>query len=143
MPALTQAATTQTTLRFLRILQGILLASMVLDPTIAEMISPDIGKALNPFIFKFLAATSATYVGIAVWIQITRVRPALETLQSKQDDARSLYHWRSGVILSSVMLEAVVLTGFALRFMGGTFLQSLAFYCIGILLMLIYWPRRP
>lgn len=143
MPAQTQTATAQATLRFLRIFQGILLASMVLYPTAAGMMSLHFDKPLNPAMFGSLTVVSAIYVGIALWFQITRIRPALETLQARPDDATSLDRWRSGVIVSCVMLEAVVLTGFALRFIGGTFLESLPFYCAGILFMLIYWPQRP
>ena len=143
LPNSSGTATTQGTLRFLRIVHGILLFSMVLYPTLVDSIVPLGQKAPSRMLPVALGSISAAIIGYAVWFQITRVRPALEALQLKPDDATSLQRWRSGSILSFVLFESVVLYGFALRFMGGTLQESVPFYGAGIALMLIYWPKQP
>ena len=120
-----------------------MLLSMVFYATAAEVLAPPLRKAPDPVFLSVLAVAAAAMVGIAVWVQIARVRPALQNLQLKPDDSAALQRWRGGTIMACVMLEAVVLYGFVLRFMGGTFLQSLPFYCVGVLLTVFYWPQRP
>lgn len=71
------------------------------------------------------------------------VGPALDTLGSMPDDPDALAKWRKGLVLSGVLLDAVVLYGFAFRVLGGTLQQSLPFYAAGIGLMIVWWPKRP
>jgi hypothetical protein len=78
-----------------------------------------------------------------VFIHHKLVGTALDALRSIPDDPNSLAKWRQGVVLIDVLLETVVLFGFALRFLGGTLQQSLPFYAAGIGLMILWWPRRP
>jgi hypothetical protein len=71
------------------------------------------------------------------------IRPAFDTLQLRPDDPAALQQWRTGAILTAVLLEAVALYGFALRFLGASLKVSVPFYLVGIALMLLWWPQKP
>lgn len=116
---------------------------MLMYAVVGEKIAPHMDRPLQPAVLVGMAVVCAAMLGIAVWAQIARIRPAIQALQLKHEDEVSLQRWREGTILSCVLLEAVVLEGFALRFIGGTFLDSLPFYFVGIVLMIFYWPQRP
>jgi hypothetical protein len=137
------ANTIQGTLRFLRVFHGALLLSMILYPIVSEMMALRNQANLNPIIWPAFILQGVVIAGIAIWIRVTRVRSAVETVRLKPDDAVSLQRWRSGSIICSVLFESIVLLGFALRFMGGTLAESLLFYVAGIALMLVYWPQEP
>jgi len=135
--------TVQGTLRFLRVLYGVLLFSMALDVIVAERIAPRNQVTLSSLFPWYLAVAGVVMVGVAVGTRIHLVRPALEWLRSNSNDAASLRRWTTGAIISAVMFESVVLLGFALRFMSGTRVQSFPFYAVGIVLMLVFWPQEP
>jgi hypothetical protein len=82
-------------------------------------------------------------VGMALFFRIKMLEAAAETLVANPDDPMALGRWRTGNLLSFLLAESVVLFGMALRFIGGTTMQSLPFYAVGIAIMLVWWPRRP
>jgi hypothetical protein len=129
-------------LRFLRILYAVLIFSMVLDVIVAEKFGHH-EATLNSLFPWCLVAVGVALLGTVFWARTTFIRPALERLRLKSDDLASLLKWRTGAILTAVLFESLVLLGFALRFIGGTRLQSAPFYVAGIGLMLLFWPRRP
>jgi hypothetical protein len=137
------ANTVEGTLRFLRVFSSVLLFSVILYIWVAEKVVEHPPQLLNPVMLLGIGACSLAVFAIALFARVKIIRPALETLQTKQDDTSALQHWRSGNILSFVLFEAIVLFGFALRFLGGSTLQSLPFYAAGIGLMLLWWPHRP
>ena len=114
---------------------------MLLYAAIAEILSPNVGHALNPTIFTAFLVLGVGIVGATVFIRQKMVDAAREALRAVPDDAVSLAKWRKGVVLIDVFLEAVVLYGFTLRFMGGTLPPSLPFYAAGVGLMVLWWPQ--
>jgi len=104
--------------RVIRIVHAILLGTMILYPVIAEEIGPHQPRDIH-VIWVSILALSLIVCGIAFYFQFKRVRPAAQTLQTQPDDAVALVRWRAGNIVSFVFAEAVMLYGFALRFMGG------------------------
>jgi hypothetical protein len=86
---------------------------------------------------------SVAIVGATVYIRLKMVGTALDTLRSTPYDPIALARWRKGVVLSDVLLDAVVLYGFVLRFLGGTAQLCLPFYAAAIGLMILWWPQRP
>ena len=116
---------------------------MILYPIFAEKMAPPTTKSPSGVILISFGVAGAIAIGVATWARLSRIRPALETLRLKSDDPPSLQSWRFGSLLSYVMLESVVLYGLAFRFLGGSRLESLPFYCAGIALMLVYWPQQP
>lgn len=81
--------------------------------------------------------------GIALFFRMRMLATAADTLRTKPEDQFALARWRLGNILSSVLAVSMVLLGFALRFIGGTTVQSVAFYIAGVAMMILWWPRRP
>jgi hypothetical protein len=142
MPGQPAAPTIDGTLRLLRTLYLILLVAMLLYVAIAERTEHQLIN-MNRTFLAGLGGVAVLLVGIAIIVQVKVIRPALETLQAKPDDAASLGRWRSGSFASYVMAEGLVLFGLCLRFLGGTRAQALPFYVIGIALMLFWFPRRP
>ncbi|MGA8220819.1 MAG: hypothetical protein WB780_04130 [Candidatus Acidiferrales bacterium] len=130
------------TVRHIRILHTILLFTLIVYPIVAEKIGPHQSRDIS-VIWLSILAVSLIVCGIAFYFQFKRVRPAAERLQVQPDDASALVRWRAGNIVSFVLVEAVMLYGFALRFLGGTLQQSLPFYVVAIALMLMWWPQRP
>jgi hypothetical protein len=130
------------TRRFLRTVNLVLLASMILDVWAAEKLFPHEPRTLNRIMATEFAVMGAAMLGIAFFARKKMVGPALDALQFKPDDVSSLTRWRAGNILSYILMESVVLFGFALRFLGGTLAQSVPFYAVGLGLMLLWWPRE-
>lgn len=142
MPGQPPAPTIDGTLRFLRILYLVLLVAMLLYVEVAERTQHQLID-MNRTFLAGLGCVAALMVGIAFYVQLKIVRPALETLQTKPDDAASLGRWRDGSFAGYMLAEAIVLFGLCLRFLGGTRAMALPFYCVGIALMLFWFPRRP
>ena len=136
-------ATIDGTLKNLRTIHGVMLFSMILYVFTAErLISPE-SRDLNSTLPAAFGILSLAIIGLAMFFRTKKIRTAFETFQSKPDDATAPRQWRTGGILTAVLLEAVVLYGFALRFLGAPLKVSLPFYVVGIALMLLWWPQRP
>jgi hypothetical protein len=131
------------TLRFLRIIHTVLFFSMMLYIFIAEKQIPHESRHLPQTIPIAYGLCSLAAIGAALYFRTNKLQQALETLQSKQGDVTAIQQWRFVGILSAVLLESVVLMGFALRFLGAPLKMSLPFYIVGIALMLLWWPQRP
>jgi hypothetical protein len=131
------------TLRFLRILHGTLLFSMLLYIAVAEKILTLPPRAVERTFFTGMAVSCVSVIVIAVFLRFKILGSALDTLRSTPNDPASLAQWRRGVIVSDVLAESAVLFGFALRFTGATMEESLPFYLAGVGLMVLWWPRRP
>ena len=136
------ALTLENSIRAMRIIYAALLFAMILYVLMAEKLTHHEPHEVRIVGITFLA-TGLMIIGVALFFRFKMLQPAGETLQEKPDDQTALARWRAGNILSFVLTEAVVLLGFALRFMGGTTMQSAPFYTVGIGLMLVWWPRRP
>ena len=134
--------TLETTLRVLRLLWGVLLFSILLFPVIGEAVGTREPKDVR-LIQLGLACLSLVLIVVASLVRLKMVQPATEILSSRSDDAAALKRWQTGSILSYVMFESVVLYGFVFRMMGASLYQAAPFYLAGVLLMILWWPRRP
>jgi len=136
-------ATIDGTLKNLRTIHGVMLFSMILYVFIAERLIPPEPRNLNGTLPAAFGILCVAIVGLAMFFRTRKIRPAFETLQSEPNNMNALRQWRAGGILTAVLLEAVVLYGFALRFLGASLKVSLPFYVVGIALMALWWPLRP
>ena len=68
---------------------------------------------------------------------------ALETLQLHPEDGASVKRWFSGSMILFALCESVVVYGLALRFVGATLRQAAPFYLAGIVLLILFRPRKP
>jgi hypothetical protein len=130
------------TLRWLRVWYSILFIAIVVYVAVAERAQHQLID-MNRAFLAGLSVVAAILIGIALYVQVKVVRPALETLQSKPDAVSALASWRSASLVSYVVAEAIVLFGLCLRFLGGARALCIPFYFVGILLMLFLFPRRP
>lgn len=78
---------------------------------------------------------------MGIFFRSKKVTPAAEALAQNPEDAVMAKEWNSGVILSLVFSETIVLFGLALRIMGISWNISGLFYVVGILLMLAWTPK--
>ena len=130
-------------LRNIRIVHGVILFAMVLIIYNGEVLIPHKLRDLGGILPIAYGIVSLHVIGLALYFRTTKIRPALEILQLKLDDPKALGQWRFGAVLTAVLLESIVLYGFALRFLGAPAKTSWLFYSVGIVLMLFWWPQRP
>jgi hypothetical protein len=128
--------------RWLRIWYVILFVAVIAYVTVAEKSQHQLIDMNRTFLVG-LGVVAAIFAGIALYVQVKMIRPVLETLQSKPEDAASLTSWRYRSLATYMMAEAIVLFGLCLRFLGATRAMCLPFYSVGIVLMLFLFPRRP
>jgi len=129
------------TLRWLRIWYSVMLIAIVLYVIVSERAQHQLID-MNRAFLAGLGVVAAILVGIAFYVQVKVIRPALEILQAKPDPA-AMASWRSASLASYVIAEAIVLFGLCLRFLGGARTMSIPFYIVGLVLMLFLFPRRP
>jgi hypothetical protein len=122
---------------------GVLLFSMLLYVFMGEIAIQHEPRDLSRILPIIFGVVSLQIIGMTIYFRRTKVQKASETLQSKPDDAKALQQWRFGGILTAVLMEVIVLYGFALRFLGAPRAQAVPFYVAGIGLMLLWWPQRP
>jgi hypothetical protein len=134
--------TIENSMRAIRILYGLILYSIILCVVMTEKFFHHEAHDVRLIWFGFLLS-GLMVVSIAAYFRFKMLQPAAETLQTSPGDRMALSRWRFGNILSFVLAESLFLFGFALRFLGGTSIQSTPFYAAAIGLMLVWWPRRP
>jgi hypothetical protein len=131
------------TLRWLRLIHLALMVSMLLYLYIMRMVPAGPSEMLNPTFLWALYITAVATLGMGQWMRSKQLPIAFETLRTKSDDAASLGRWRTGVIISDALAEAVVLYGFTVHMLGGTAKEVAPFFIAGLAAMLIWWPKQP
>jgi hypothetical protein len=132
----------ESSLRFVRLLHGIIFLTMLLYPAAGERMPHGPGLAPLSPMFLGITALALAALAIAAAVRLKTVQPALELLHSQSNDASVLSRWKRGAVWVRVFLEMVVLCGLVLRVMGSSLPQVLPFYLIPIILMLVWWPRQ-
>lgn len=135
--------TTEGMVRYLRIVHGALLVSIVLYGFILWKLPAQKPQRVDASMLIALGALAVVMIAIGMGVRAKFVREAFETLRTKPDDAESLAHWRKGDIVSAALAEAIVLYGVAIHFIGGSTRQVAPFFVVGALVMLLWWPQRP
>jgi hypothetical protein len=134
--------TLESSLRWLRIVYAVIFFTMIQEVLVAEKLSHHQLRDVHTF-WVGLMVICLPEIAIALFFRFRMLRPAEDTLQSMPDDQFALGRWRAANILSFVISNAVVLFGFAVRFVGGTSMQAMPFYIVGFSMMLLWWPQRP
>jgi len=135
--------TTQATLRFLRMVHGVLMVSIVLYVLVMRMVPAQNTEPLKPSMLWSLGACAAVTLALGQVMRSRRLGPAFETLRIKPDDPEALVRWRQGVLISDVLAEATVLYGFAVHALGGSGRQIAPFFIAGAAAMILWWPKMP
>ena len=139
----TTIATTEGTLRQLRIIHGSLLVAVFLYAYVVFQIPASVPVQPEPVFLNAVALVAIVAACVALWMRMKFLRPAFEKLRMQADDATALGNWRKGVIVSDALAEAVVLFGVAIHFVGASNTQVLPFLLGGAALMLFWWPKQP
>jgi hypothetical protein len=136
-------ATTQQTLRFLRIVHGSLMSAVLLYLYVMRLVPAQPSQELDAKVPLLLGVVALVELAVGASIRSRKLRTAFETLRKVPDDVRALGQWRQGVIISDSLAMAVVLFGVALHFLGAPSLQVASFFAVGAVALLLWWPRQP
>lgn len=131
-------------LRLLRFVHVSFLIASGLYVWIGTIAAPKDASPVDPTIYAVLGAT-ALFAAIAAFMFKAKMTDRAEERMRENavPDTKLLLQWRAGYIIAFACSEAVVLFGFVLLFLGATQYQALPFYVVGIMLLLLFTPRRP
>ena len=129
-------------LRTLRVVQWLMLASIVLVGIVGEVVSPRL-RTVDPSVNYLFSTLAVAIVGAIFVVRRTLVFRAGANLAIHPDDLISLGHWRTGYFASYALCDALALFGFVLRLLGCSFQQSVPFYIGGFVLLFFFRPREP
>lgn len=129
-------------LKQLRILQVAMLGAVALYVVIGEVV-PHSVQPINPILLQALALLAASTVFVLFFLRRLLVRRAEPALAGSSVDNTALARWRTGVILTLALSEAIALYGFVLRMLGFSLSEVAPFYVAGFTLMLFLGPRKP
>lgn len=130
-------------LRTIRYIHFGIVVSVVLYIGLAEFLRRGRSEEISSEIYWGLAIAGAGLSATSFLVRQMMLDPALQTLHMQPDDAAAIGRWRVGYIIIFSVCEGVVLCGFLARFLGSTAAQAAPFYAAGILLLLLFFPRRP
>jgi len=128
-------------IRAARIMHLALVATAPMYGVVGELADPAPGDYATFRLIFFVISVTAAMLGFQVRARM--IPAALDTIRRQPHDADGWQRWTAAHITSWVAAEMVVLLGFVLRFVGGTLLESLPFYIIGMGLLLAWAPARP
>ena len=128
-------------LKVLRSSHAIFITSIRLSAFVAERVMQRGTSVLSPTFVTTMTILAIAMTIIAAIVRRRIVTPAIERLRVESEDPRALNRWRMGTMISFVLVECVALYGFVLRVLGASRRQTLPFYLVAILLMLIWTPR--
>ena len=131
----------QKSLQSARIFHIALLAAAFAYIVLPLAIAFDLKQNLGPILPLAMGFTCVVILGLAAYLRKQRIPPAEEILRNTPDDNSAALKWRSGVIISLVFCECVVMYGLVLRILGTPWAISGIFYAVGIFFMLAWWPR--
>ncbi len=132
----------ENSLKFLRTIQGALLASVLLYALIAVKLGPAPQETMPGVLYAIAAMAVLISVGIFM-VRRVMVMRAENMLGANAEDSGALSRWRAGNIIILALAETIALHGLVLRFVGFGFSQVLPFFLASFILMLFFGPRRP
>ena len=131
----------QKSLQSARIFHIALLAAAIAYIALPLAITFDLRQNLGSALPLALGFTCVAILGVALYFRKYRITPAEGILRNTPDDNSAALKWRSGVIISLVFCECIVMYGLLLRILGVSWSVCGIFYAVGIFFMLAWWPR--
>jgi len=131
----------QKSLQSARIFHIALLAAAVAYIVLPLAIAFDLRQSLGSVLPLAMGFMCVAILGVAMYLRKQRITPAEEILRNTPEDNSAALKWRSGVIISLVFCECIVMYGMVLRILGVSWAVSGIFYAVGIFFMLAWWPR--
>ena len=133
-------AAREISLRGLRTARRFLLGMVFLYVWIGERDGPVPGP-VNPAFRVGLYVIAAGIIPSTLWLRSRVLKRAKVSLARQPGDVVALRRWRGIQLAILVCFLAIPLYGLVLRFQGGTLVQALPFYFVGIVL-LSFLPLR-
>lgn len=88
-----------------------------------------------------LVLVAVTDVALALYLRSQYIGRSVEALREQPEDASALAKWRTGNVVSFTLAETITLCGLALRFLGADWRIAGPFFAVGLMLLLLWFPR--
>jgi hypothetical protein len=98
-------------------------------------------RPVNPLLRIVVYAFAASIIPTTIWVRSRELKRAKDRLARQPGDVVALRRWRAIQLVVLACFCAIPLYGLVLRFQGGTLVQALPFYIVGIVL-LSFLPLR-
>ncbi len=121
-------------LRTLRTAKIVFVGMVFLYAKVGETNGP-LPRPVNPLLRIAVYALALSIIPSALFLRSRELKRAKDTLARQPGDVAALRRWRAIQLAILACFLAVPLYGLVLRFQGGTLLQALPFYIVGILLL--------
>jgi hypothetical protein len=130
-------------LRTLRIVHAAMLFATFVYVWLPEAVKRDTGENLSNAFYLAFAVIAATCAGGTFIVRQMMIAPISEHLRAHPEDRSAVFRCFAGNVVVFALCEAIALVGLALRFGGASLKQSAPFYAAGIVLLVLFFPRRP
>jgi hypothetical protein len=94
-------------------------------------------RPVNQMLRIAVYALAVSIIPTTLWLRNKELRRAKAKLARQPGDVTALRRWRSIQLVVLACFLAIPLYGLVLRFQGGTLVQALPFYIVGIVLLLL------
>lgn len=121
-------------LRTLRTVKIVFVGLVFLYAKVGEANGP-LPRPVNPLVRIAVYALAVSIIPTALFLRSRELKRAKDALARQPGDVAALRRWRAIQLAILACFLAVPLYGLVLRFQGGTLLQALPFYIVGILLL--------
>lgn len=91
---------------------------------------------------EVFSALSALDLFSFFWLWQKRYLPSVEKMRAYPDDVRAIERWVQSVTILLSLGESEAVFGVALCLGGRTLKQSSPFFVVGVVLILLMWPRK-
>jgi hypothetical protein len=125
----------QVSLRTLRTARIVLVGMVLLYVWVGERDGP-VPRPGNPLLRTAVSVFAASIIPTVLLLRRRELRRAKDKLARQPGDKLALRRWRAIQLAILACFLAIPLYGLVLRFQGGTLLQALPFYIVGLLLLL-------
>ncbi|HEX8925492.1 MAG TPA: hypothetical protein VF786_06840 [Terriglobales bacterium] len=130
------------TLQSLKMIHMGMLAAVVVYGVLGEFVLHPQPRGLGStaLILVVIASSALTFAYTA---RNSMVLPAEEQVRRSPNDSAAVMRWRSGVLITMMLCEAVGLLGFILRVLGGPPIVAIVMYAISLGYLIMLAPKRP
>lgn len=125
----------EVSLQTLRTARIVLIGMVFLYAWVGETSGP-VPRPVNPLLRIGVYVLAASIIPTGLWLRSRELKRAKDRLARQRGDvAAVLRRWRAIQLVVLACFLAIPLYGLVLRFQGGTLVQALPFYIVGLLLL--------
>jgi hypothetical protein len=129
-------------LKKIRIFQAVAIASIPLSAYAGEVLGGEKTNGITTIGFFLLALVIYDIWSTFSWRR-RRLQKAIQSVASNPNDAGAVKRWHHASIVLLFGCESIAISGCFLRVWGGgTLLQAVPLYACGLILLLVFTPRR-